>query len=220
MYEDEPNLQTKQEPHPFGWSSCFSYCLLHIRLRDGGIQLIGGGVRRLGLFALLLPAGLFALRAVLRLDALCQQQEQHQVIAQQIEKWLARWADLRAQSAVPLEEAAWQQPDALRTACAEAGQQIAQLQQNLADAETAERQLQQAKDACQAAVQHQRQIEHAQASTRQALQSNLSQQEQTAQALDGLVERFRINWVWMPPWGPERITDDGRDMMRALGFAI
>ena len=56
----------------------FSYCLLHIRLRDGGIQLIGGGVRRLGLFALLLPAGLFALRAALRLDALCQQQEQHQ----------------------------------------------------------------------------------------------------------------------------------------------
>ena len=45
-------------------------------------------------------------------------------------------------------------------------------------------------------------------------------EEQTSQALDGVVERFRINWVWMPPWGPERITDDGRDMMRALGFAI
>ena len=45
-------------------------------------------------------------------------------------------------------------------------------------------------------------------------------EEQTAQALDGLVERFRINWVWMPPWGPERITDDGRDMMRAIGFSI
>ena len=45
-------------------------------------------------------------------------------------------------------------------------------------------------------------------------------EEQTAQALDEVVERFRINWVWMPPWGPERITDDGRDMMRALGFAI
>jgi len=26
--------------------------------------------------------------------------------------------------------------------------------------------------------------------------------------------------VWMPPWGPERITEDGRDMMRALGFNI
>jgi hypothetical protein len=24
----------------------------------------------------------------------------------------------------------------------------------------------------------------------------------------------------MPPWGPERITEDGRDQMRALGFNI
>ena len=45
-------------------------------------------------------------------------------------------------------------------------------------------------------------------------------EEQTGQALDGIVERFRINWVWMPPWGPERITEDGRDMMRAIGFSI
>ena len=45
-------------------------------------------------------------------------------------------------------------------------------------------------------------------------------EEQTAEALDGVVDAFRINWVWMPPWGPDRITDDGRDMMRALGFAI
>ena len=45
-------------------------------------------------------------------------------------------------------------------------------------------------------------------------------EEQISEALDGVVERFRINWVWMPPWGPERITEDGRDMMRALGFAI
>ena len=34
---------------------------------------------------------------------------------------------------MPLDEAAWQQPEALRTACAEAGQQIVQLQQNLAE---------------------------------------------------------------------------------------
>lgn len=45
-------------------------------------------------------------------------------------------------------------------------------------------------------------------------------EEQTAQALDGIVEAFRINWVWMPPWGPERITDDGREQMRAIGFSI
>ena len=45
-------------------------------------------------------------------------------------------------------------------------------------------------------------------------------EEQNAQALDGIVDQFRINWVWMPPWGPEKITDDGRDMMRALGFSM
>jgi metal-sulfur cluster biosynthetic enzyme len=45
-------------------------------------------------------------------------------------------------------------------------------------------------------------------------------EDDIAQALDGIVDAFRVNWVWMPPWGPERITDDGRDMMRALGFAI
>ncbi|MCU1478474.1 MAG: hypothetical protein JWQ64_3167 [Subtercola sp.] len=45
-------------------------------------------------------------------------------------------------------------------------------------------------------------------------------EEQTAEALDGVVEAFRINWVWMPPWGPDKITDDGREMMRALGFSI
>jgi metal-sulfur cluster biosynthetic enzyme len=45
-------------------------------------------------------------------------------------------------------------------------------------------------------------------------------EEQTAQALDGIVDEWRLNWVWMPPWGPEKITDDGRDQMRALGFNI
>jgi metal-sulfur cluster biosynthetic enzyme len=36
-------------------------------------------------------------------------------------------------------------------------------------------------------------------------------EEQAAEAL---------NWVWMPPWGPEHITDDGREQLRALGFNI
>jgi metal-sulfur cluster biosynthetic enzyme len=45
-------------------------------------------------------------------------------------------------------------------------------------------------------------------------------EEQISQSLDGVVEAFRINWVWMPPWGPEKITEDGREMMRALGFSI
>ncbi len=45
-------------------------------------------------------------------------------------------------------------------------------------------------------------------------------EDQSAQALDGIVDGFRINWVWMPPWGPEKITEDGREQMRALGFNI
>ena len=44
--------------------------------------------------------------------------------------------------------------------------------------------------------------------------------DQTAAALEGLVETHRINWVWMPPWGPEKITDDGREQLRALGFNV
>lgn len=45
-------------------------------------------------------------------------------------------------------------------------------------------------------------------------------EDQTAQALDGIVSGHRINWVWMPPWGPDKITDDGRDQLRALGFNV
>ncbi|NAZ14794.1 DUF59 domain-containing protein [Glutamicibacter soli] len=45
-------------------------------------------------------------------------------------------------------------------------------------------------------------------------------EEQVASALESVVDEHRLNWVWMPPWGPERITDDGRDQMRALGFNI
>ncbi|GEA90196.1 metal-sulfur cluster assembly factor [Cellulomonas sp. 179-A 4D5 NHS] len=45
-------------------------------------------------------------------------------------------------------------------------------------------------------------------------------EDQAGQSLDGVVDGFRINWVWMPPWGPEKITPDGREQMRALGFNI
>ena len=45
-------------------------------------------------------------------------------------------------------------------------------------------------------------------------------EDQTAQALDGLTTGFAINWVWMPPWGPDKITDDGREQLRALGFNV
>jgi metal-sulfur cluster biosynthetic enzyme len=35
-----------------------------------------------------------------------------------------------------------------------------------------------------------------------------------------LVKSVSINWVWMPPWGPDKITDDGREQLRALGFNV
>ena len=36
----------------------------------------------------------------------------------------------------------------------------------------------------------------------------------------GLVNEIKINWVWIPPWGPDKITDDGREQLRALGFTV
>ena len=50
-------------------------------------------------------------------------------------------------------------------------------------------------------------------------------EDQARQALTGgpgpgLVDDIRINWVWMPPWGPEKITEDGREQLRALGFRV
>ena len=45
-------------------------------------------------------------------------------------------------------------------------------------------------------------------------------QDQTDAALEGLVADVVINWVWMPPWGPDKITEDGREQLRALGFNV
>ena len=45
-------------------------------------------------------------------------------------------------------------------------------------------------------------------------------EDQVAQSLEGLVASHRINWVWMPPWGPDKITEDGREQLRALGFNV
>jgi metal-sulfur cluster biosynthetic enzyme len=45
-------------------------------------------------------------------------------------------------------------------------------------------------------------------------------EDQARAALDGLVSDLKINWVWLPPWGPEHITEDGREQLRALGFNV
>lgn len=45
-------------------------------------------------------------------------------------------------------------------------------------------------------------------------------EDQAASALEGITEGMRINWVWMPPWGPDKITEEGREQLRAIGFNV
>jgi metal-sulfur cluster biosynthetic enzyme len=48
----------------------------------------------------------------------------------------------------------------------------------------------------------------------------IEDQSRAALVGTGLVNDIKINWVWVPPWGPDKITDDGRDQLRALGFTV
>ncbi|MFD3744254.1 metal-sulfur cluster assembly factor [Nocardia sp. NPDC058633] len=48
----------------------------------------------------------------------------------------------------------------------------------------------------------------------------IEDQSRNALVRSGLVEDLKINWVWIPPWGPDKITDDGREQLRALGFTV
>ncbi len=48
----------------------------------------------------------------------------------------------------------------------------------------------------------------------------IEDQTRTALVGAGLVNDIKLNWVWNPPWGPDKITDDGREQLRALGFTV
>ncbi|WP_228536433.1 metal-sulfur cluster assembly factor [Nocardia sp. XZ_19_231] len=48
----------------------------------------------------------------------------------------------------------------------------------------------------------------------------IEDQSRNALVRSGLVEDLKMNWVWIPPWGPDKITDDGREQLRALGFTV
>jgi metal-sulfur cluster biosynthetic enzyme len=48
----------------------------------------------------------------------------------------------------------------------------------------------------------------------------IEDQARTALVGAGLVNEIKINWVWNPPWGPDKITEDGREQLRALGFTV
>ncbi len=48
----------------------------------------------------------------------------------------------------------------------------------------------------------------------------IEDQSRSALVGSGLVNEMQINWVWNPPWGPDKITEDGREQLRALGFTV
>ncbi|GAA5053556.1 metal-sulfur cluster assembly factor [Nocardia callitridis] len=48
----------------------------------------------------------------------------------------------------------------------------------------------------------------------------IEEQSRNALIRSGLAEDLKINWVWVPPWGPDKITEDGREQLRALGFTV
>ena len=45
-------------------------------------------------------------------------------------------------------------------------------------------------------------------------------EEQARQVLDHLSDDVRVQWVWLPPWAPDKITPEGREQLRALGFNV
>lgn len=42
----------------------------------------------------------------------------------------------------------------------------------------------------------------------------------TQVALAPLVNSATINWVWLPPWTLDNISDDGREQLRAIGYNL
>ena len=42
----------------------------------------------------------------------------------------------------------------------------------------------------------------------------------TQVALGPLVNSATINWVWLPPWTLDNITDEGREQLRAVGYNL
>jgi metal-sulfur cluster biosynthetic enzyme len=47
-------------------------------------------------------------------------------------------------------------------------------------------------------------------------------EDQIRTALVGadLVADFHVTWVWTPPWTPARVTESGREQLRAIGFSL
>ncbi|WP_432828813.1 metal-sulfur cluster assembly factor [Dactylosporangium sp. CA-092794] len=48
----------------------------------------------------------------------------------------------------------------------------------------------------------------------------IEDQIQTALVAGGLATAVRVDWVFSPVWTPDRITEEGREQLRAIGFSM
>ena len=48
----------------------------------------------------------------------------------------------------------------------------------------------------------------------------LEDQAEAAVVGNGVATKLTLQWVWMPPWTPAMITEEGREQLRALGFSV
>ena len=45
-------------------------------------------------------------------------------------------------------------------------------------------------------------------------------EDQVMTVLGSITNGSRVEWVWLPPWGPDKITDEGREQLQMLGFNV
>ena len=43
---------------------------------------------------------------------------------------------------------------------------------------------------------------------------------ETQMVLADVAKSVTFNWVWLPPWTLDRITEDGREQLRYIGFNV
>lgn len=45
-------------------------------------------------------------------------------------------------------------------------------------------------------------------------------EDECSSALAGIVDEFRVDWIWTPPWSIDMITPEGAEQLAALGFNL
>ncbi|MHA6780652.1 metal-sulfur cluster assembly factor [Pseudonocardia saturnea] len=45
-------------------------------------------------------------------------------------------------------------------------------------------------------------------------------EDQIRTALGPILTAYEVRWAWRPAWTPARITEDGREQLQAIGFAL